>query len=134
MYCIGCVMVCKIGFTKWNATIALLLASMVVTYYNKVFWTGDDRHNGILMSLLLLVAEITKLLKNHVLNICPLFRNHHHFFHNHCLENRCSLVLNQNSYFRRWDRNRKNQYMGAFCSLWCCLLIYMGLFNNYLKK
>ena len=30
---------------------------MVVTYYIKLFRTGADRHNGILMSLLLLVAE-----------------------------------------------------------------------------
>ena len=36
-------------------------ASMVVTYYIKLFHTGADRHNSILMSLLLLVAEtITK--------------------------------------------------------------------------
>ena len=63
-------MVCKIGFTKdtklsnilgftnWNAKIALLHASMVVAYYIIFFWTGADRHNGILMSLPLLVAEI----------------------------------------------------------------------------
>ena len=30
---------------------------MVVTYYIKAFRRGADRHNGILMSLLLLVAE-----------------------------------------------------------------------------
>ena len=30
---------------------------MVVTYYIKLFRTGADRHNGILMSLLPLVAE-----------------------------------------------------------------------------
>ena len=29
----------------------------VVTYYNKIFRTGADRHNSILMSLFLLVAE-----------------------------------------------------------------------------
>ena len=57
VYCIRCVMVCKIGFTNWNAKIALLRTSMVVTYYIKLFRTGDNRHNGILMSLLLLVAE-----------------------------------------------------------------------------
>ena len=38
-------MVCKIGFTDWNAKIALLHVSMVVTYYIKVFWTGADRLN-----------------------------------------------------------------------------------------
>ena len=51
------VMVCKIGFTNWNAEIALLRASMVVTYYIKFFQTGADRHNDISMSLLLLVGE-----------------------------------------------------------------------------
>ena len=30
---------------------------MVVTYYVKLFRTGDDRHSGILLSLLLLGAE-----------------------------------------------------------------------------
>ena len=34
---------------------------MVVTYYIKLFRTGADRHNGILMSLLLLVAETIKI-------------------------------------------------------------------------
>ena len=34
-----------------------LRASMVVTYYIKLFRTGAGRYNGILMSLLLLVAE-----------------------------------------------------------------------------
>ena len=55
-------MVCKIGFTNCNAKITFLRARMVVTYYIKLFQMGDSRHNGILMSLLLLVAEtITKL-------------------------------------------------------------------------
>ena len=57
LYCIGCVVVCKIGFTNWNAKITLLRASMVITYYIKLFRTGAGRHNGILMSLLLLVAK-----------------------------------------------------------------------------
>ena len=52
-------MVCEIGFTNWNAKIAFLRVSMVVTYYIKLFQTGIDRHNGILMSLLLLVVEAT---------------------------------------------------------------------------
>ena len=30
---------------------------MIVTYYIKLFRMGADRHNGMLMSLLLLVAE-----------------------------------------------------------------------------
>ena len=50
-------MVCKIGFTNWNAEIALLRVFMVVPYYIKLLRTGSDRRNGILMSLLLLVAE-----------------------------------------------------------------------------
>ena len=63
VYCIKCVMVCKIGFTNWNAKIALLRASMVVTYYIKHFQTGADRHNGILMSLLFIVAETKNVKK-----------------------------------------------------------------------
>ena len=54
-------MVYKIGFTNKNAKIALLRASMVVTYYIKLFRTGAGRQNGILMSLLLLVAETNML-------------------------------------------------------------------------
>ena len=50
-------MVCKIGFTKCNAKIALLRGSMVLTSCIKLFQTGADRHDGILLSLLLLVAE-----------------------------------------------------------------------------
>ena len=47
---------------KWvfplkNRKIALVRASTVVTYYIKLFHTGADRHNGFLMSLLLLAAE-----------------------------------------------------------------------------
>ena len=40
-----------------DGKIALVYASMVVTYYIKRFCTGANRHNGILMSLLFLVAE-----------------------------------------------------------------------------
>ena len=43
-----------------NAKITLLRASMVVTYYVKLFRTGADRHSSILMPLLLLVAETIK--------------------------------------------------------------------------
>ena len=57
MYCIRCVMFCKIGFINCNAKITLLRASMLVTYYIKLFRTGTYRHNAILMFLLLLVAE-----------------------------------------------------------------------------
>ena len=56
-YCNRCEMVCKIGLTNWNAKIALLRAPMVVTYYVKLFRTGADRHNSILMSLVPLGAE-----------------------------------------------------------------------------
>ena len=50
----------KSVFPVENRKIALLRVSMVVTYYTKTFRTGTDRHNGILMSLLLLVAETTR--------------------------------------------------------------------------
>ena len=60
IYCIRRVMVCKIGFTNWNAKIVLLRAFMVLTFYIKLFRTWPDRHNDILMSLLLLVAEAKK--------------------------------------------------------------------------
>ena len=36
-------MVCKIGFPNWNLLIAILRASMVVTYDIKLFRTGADR-------------------------------------------------------------------------------------------
>ena len=35
--------------------------SMVITYYIKLFRTGADRHNGILMSLLLLATETKRI-------------------------------------------------------------------------
>ena len=53
-------MVCKTGFANQNKKIAVLRASMVVTYFIKLFRAEVDRHNGILISLLLLVAETIK--------------------------------------------------------------------------
>ena len=47
----------KTKFLVGNWKIAVVRACMVVTYYIKAFRRGADRHNGILMSLLLLVAE-----------------------------------------------------------------------------
>ena len=53
---------------------------MVVTYYIKLFCTGADRHNGILMSLLRLVAETKRGMKlvfsflNRVKNKSEMFR------------------------------------------------------------
>ena len=44
-------------FPVGNGKTALVRASMVVTYYNKIFHAGADRHNGILMSLLILVSD-----------------------------------------------------------------------------
>ena len=46
-------------FPVENGKFALVRASMVLTYYFKLFHTGADRHNGISisMSLLLLVAK-----------------------------------------------------------------------------
>ena len=49
----------KREFPVENGKIALVRASMVATYYIKLFRIGADRHNGILISLLLLVAETT---------------------------------------------------------------------------
>ena len=40
-----------------NGKIALVRASMFVTYYIKLFLTGVDRHNDTLMSLLFLITE-----------------------------------------------------------------------------
>ena len=55
----------KGGISVENRKIALERVSMVVTFYIKLFHTGADRCNGILMSLLLLVAEtiMLKMLK-----------------------------------------------------------------------
>ena len=39
-------------FAVENGKVALMPAFMVVTYYIKLFHTGPNRHNGILMSLL----------------------------------------------------------------------------------
>ena len=47
-------------FQVENGKIALVQASVVVTYHVKLFRTGADRHNGILMTLLLQVAETMK--------------------------------------------------------------------------
>ena len=47
----------KWEFPVKNGKIALERASVIVTFYIKLFRTGVDRNNGILMSLLLLVAE-----------------------------------------------------------------------------
>ena len=56
-------MVCKIGFTNWNAKVVLLHVLMIVTYYIKLFRLGADGHNSILISLLLLVTETISILK-----------------------------------------------------------------------
>ena len=47
----------KREFPVENGKIAFVRASLVVTYYTKLFYVGADRHSGILMSLLLLIAE-----------------------------------------------------------------------------
>ena len=56
-----CQIYLKREFPVENGKIAILRASMVVTYYIKLFRTGSDRYKGILMSLLLLVAETINL-------------------------------------------------------------------------
>ena len=51
-------------FPVENRKIAFLRAYVVVTYYIKLFHTESDGHNGILMFVLLLVAEtIVRLLR-----------------------------------------------------------------------
>ena len=47
----------RIVGAKFQLKFALVRASMVVTNSLKLFRTGTDRHSGVLMSLLLLVAE-----------------------------------------------------------------------------
>ena len=51
----------KRAFPVENGKIALVRAFMVVTYYIKLFRTGANRHNGILMSLLLVAETKTPL-------------------------------------------------------------------------
>ena len=48
-----------------NGKIAVGRTSMVVTYYIRLFRKGGDRPNGILMFLLLLIAEIKQKQKKH---------------------------------------------------------------------
>ena len=52
-------------FPVENIKIALLCASMYVTYHIKLFRTGADRKNGFLMSLLIILAETKRTLKKH---------------------------------------------------------------------
>ena len=80
VYCISCMMACKIGFSKWNADFFFFFReSMAVICYIKLFRTGADRHNGILMSLILLVTETImikvkmQLEKDHILFIVNLY-------------------------------------------------------------
>ena len=60
------VMVCN-WFYRLKRKMAVLRASIVVTYYIKLFRTGADRHSGILVSLLLPVAETKSLLESKLL-------------------------------------------------------------------
>ena len=56
-------------FLVENEKITIVRASMVVTYYVKLFRTGADRHNGILMPLLLLVPDIVIAENPHILSV-----------------------------------------------------------------
>ena len=56
-----------------NGKIALVRVFMVVTYDIKLFRSGGDRHNGILMCLLLLVAETINFSKQEVIKVHQLF-------------------------------------------------------------
>ena len=109
LYSIGCVMVCKIGFIKWNAKIALLLASMVVTYYIQLFRTRVDRHNGILMSLLLLVTETKSIEQCPIRSIFDLIRGK--------VKVESTIkekILKQNSSLKEWNKpsakNKKQKW------------------------
>ena len=53
-----------------NGKIALVRASMVVTYFIKLLHTATDKHNGILMSLRLLVSE--KIIQMVIPDVCDL--------------------------------------------------------------
>ena len=72
---LGVLMVCKIGFTNWNEKISLFRASMVVTYYIKLFRTGTDLHDGILVFLLL--AEEIKKTSDHSVNYLGMLHDEH---------------------------------------------------------
>ena len=54
----------KREFPVENGKITLVCAFMILTYYIKLFLTGADRHNGILVSLLVLVAAAISLSYN----------------------------------------------------------------------
>ena len=60
----------KREFPVENEKIALVCASMVVTYYIKLVRAGSDRHNCIVMSLLLLVTETIRILSPHLVLPC----------------------------------------------------------------
>ena len=47
-------------FPVVNGKVALVRGSMIVSYYIKLLLTVAERHNSILMSFLLLVAETMK--------------------------------------------------------------------------
>ena len=53
-------------FPVGNEKIALARASMVVTYYIKLFRKEPYKHNGVLMSLLLLVKETIRKCSFHL--------------------------------------------------------------------
>ena len=63
---------------------------MVVTYYIKLFRTGADRHNGILKSLLLLVAETKKRASREVLS-----------FKNFIYEEKCGTLKQKPKEFQK---------------------------------
>ena len=75
----------KREFPVENRKIALPRASMVINYYIKLFRTRADRRNGILMSLLFLVAETIihkcsnlTLRSQTLANITEIFENAYH--------------------------------------------------------
>ena len=102
VYCITCVIVCKIGFTNWNAKIVLLRESM-----RKPFQTVADRHNGILMSLLLLVAE--------TISLCFSFQEN---FYTICDLQSFSLYFEPFGYFTKFTFNTSETMDDFYLKTW----------------
>ena len=87
----------KIVFPVKNGKIALVRASMVVTYYVKLFRTGANRHSGILMSLLLLVSEAI------IATLCAIIKwsfAHPQHIDPNKLKN-CNRLLNNGTFYNR---------------------------------
>ena len=85
----------KREFSVENGKIALVRASMVVTYYIKLFCTRADRRNGILMSVLLLVAETITICCFDKINFSVILTYIEPF------SNKALLILRMSAFFAR---------------------------------